>query len=302
MAPSGWKVALEERSSVMSELMQQQLLQLYGVIGYPLGHSMSPLVHNTAFRTLGIPGVFFSWPIEPARLPAFVEAVRTLGIRGCSVTIPHKIALLPLLDDMTDRVRIMGAANTIFWRDGLLCGENTDVLGFIRPLKTLGLSSDMRVLLLGAGGAARAAAVGLQSLGLKDIVVTSPTLAHAESLASRFGMRAVPWERRKQRAELIVNTTPLGMHGIHQQETPYPEEAFGDSGIAYDIVYTPVRTRFLQEAERAGWHTVGGLEMFIGQGDAQFYLWTGQHLPGEAREAVLKALSSGPTGGQNGTT
>ena len=282
--------------------MQKQLLELYGVIGYPLGHSMSPLMHNTAFRALEIPGVFFSWPIEPARLASFVEAVRTLDIRGCSVTIPHKIALLPLLDDMTDRVRVMGAANTIFWRDGLLCGENTDVLGFISPLNKLGLSSDMRVLLLGAGGAARAAVVGLQSLGIKDIVVTSPTSAHADSLASQFGMKTIPWERRKQRAELIVNTTPLGMHGIHEQETPYPEEAFGDPGIAYDIVYTPVRTRFLQEAEEAGWHTVGGLEMFIGQGDAQFYLWTGQHLPREAREAVFTALSSGPTGEQNGTT
>ena len=103
--------------------MQEFPSRLYGIIGYPLGHSMSPLMHNTAFRTLGIPGVFFPWPLEPAQLPAFVEAVRTLDIQGCSVTIPHKVALVPLLDEVTDRVRLTGAANTIFRRDGRICGE-----------------------------------------------------------------------------------------------------------------------------------------------------------------------------------
>ena len=281
--------------------MRQESIRLYGVIGYPLGHSLSPLMHNTAFRTLGMPGVFLSWPVEPARLPSFVEAVRTLDIRGCSVTIPHKVALLPLLDEMTDRVRIMGAANTIFRSDGLVCGENTDVLGFVRPLEKLGLAPDMRVLLLGAGGAARAAAAGLHSLGMKDIAITSPTAAHAEALASRFGMKTVPWEKRGQPAELVINTTPLGMQGSHEQETPYPASAFSGSGIAYDIVYTPARTRFLREAGEAGWHTVGGLDMFMGQGDAQFHLWTGQHLPEAAIDAVRAALSVEATGERHGT-
>ena len=128
---------------------------LHGIIGYPLGHSMSPLMHNTAFRTLNLPGVYLSWPIEPGRLPAFVDAARLLNIRGCSITIPHKIDIIPLLDKTSENVREMGACNTLY-RDGeKICGENTDVIGFTAPLRKRSLSPETRVLVLGAGGVSR---------------------------------------------------------------------------------------------------------------------------------------------------
>ena len=265
--------------------------RLYGIVGYPVGHSLSPLMHNTAFVDLNIPAVFMAWEIEASRLPLFVDAVRTLGIRGCSVTIPHKIALIPLLDDVTERVRIMGAANTLFWRDGKLCGENTDVLGFVAPLKALGPGADTEALVLGAGGAARAAVAGLQSLGVKKISISSRTFARAEELASAFGITAIPWEDRCRSTDILVNATPLGMRGKLEGETPFPASAFAGHGVAYDIVYTPFRTRFLQEAEAAGWRTISGLEMFLGQGEAQFALWTGQQLTENARQAVIAKLS-----------
>ena len=122
---------------------------LHGIVGYPLGHSMSPLMHNTAFRTLNLPGVYLSWPIEPGRLPAFVDAARLLNIRGCSITIPHKIDIIPLLDKTSENVREMGACNTLY-RDGeKICGENTDVIGFTAPLRKRLLPPETRVLVTG---------------------------------------------------------------------------------------------------------------------------------------------------------
>lgn len=146
---------------------------LHGIVGYPLGHSMSPLMHNTAFRTLNLPGVYLSWPIEPGRLPAFVDAARLLNIRGCSITIPHKIDIIPLLDKTSENVREMGACNTLY-RDGeKICGENTDVIGFTAPLRKRSLPPETRVLVLGAGGVSRAAIAGLPEVA--SPILPSPT-------------------------------------------------------------------------------------------------------------------------------
>lgn len=268
---------------------------LYGIIGFPLGHSMSPLLHNTAFKALGIPGVFLPWQLEPEKLPAFVKAVRMLNIRGCSVTIPHKIALLPLLDAVTERVKAVGAANTLYWDGDKLCGENTDVLGFMDPFAQKAPNPDAKVLLLGAGGASRAVAAGLKILGLRHITVTDIAKDLPQELASRFALHIAPWEQRLSiPADIIINVTPLGMTGKYVEETPYPAEGFigKAKGLAYDIVYTPYQTRFLREAATAGWQTISGREMFIAQGDAQFHLWTGHHLPQEAVNALIEALNT----------
>lgn len=137
---------------------------LYGVIGWPLAQTLSPLLHNTGFRTLGINALYQKWEVPPEKLPAFVESVRLLDIQGCSVTIPHKVGLLPLLDEVSPLARQVGAANTIYWNGDRLCGENTDVAGFMAPLADMPLGG-ADVLLLGAGGAARAVAAGLAAPG-----------------------------------------------------------------------------------------------------------------------------------------
>lgn len=268
---------------------------LYGVIGYPLGHSLSPLLHNTAFRELDIPGVLLPWSIEPDRLTDFIQSVRLLNIRGACVTIPHKQSIIPLLDRVTDRVKALGAANTLYWDGDLLCGDNTDILGFMAPLQANPPASEQtRVLVLGAGGVARAAVAGLKTLGLHDITITDIVDASANALSEAFDLKVVAWSQRTAvAADILINTTPLGMKGKFEEETPYPSEAFASrQGIAYDIVYTPFVTRFLREAETAGWKTIGGLEMFISQADHQFSTWTGRNLPEKAKKAVVDALTT----------
>jgi len=269
---------------------------LYGIIGYPLGHSMSPLMHNTAFRELGIPGVFLAWSMEPDKIPTFIKAVRILNIRGVSVTIPHKTSIIPLLDRVTDRVKASGAANLIYWDGDVLCGDNTDILGFMTPLETMLPQSNLKkVLLLGAGGAARAVVTGLKALGVSDITVTDIVDNLISALVSEASdLKVVPWaERTSVPADIVINATPLGMKGKFENETAYPAEAFsGRQGIAYDIVYTPFMTRFQREAAAAGWKTIPGREMFISQGDHQFRTWTGQGLPEAAKKAVFDALNA----------
>lgn len=271
---------------------------LYGVIGWPLAQSLSPLLHNTAFQALGIPAAYMLWELPPEKLPQFVDSMRLLGIRGCSVTLPHKVAVLPLLDRRSERVELMGAANTLYWQDDRLCGENTDVTGFMHPLLERGLDPATPVLVLGAGGAARAVVCGLWLHGCRRIFVTTPSDRSHAPLVERFGVTAVPWaERHDVAAPLLVNTTPLGMHGKAEDQSPYdfgraPAPAAGHVPVAYDIVYNPLRTLFLREAQARGWATISGLEMFFRQGEAQFRLWTGQDMPQAARLALEHQLGA----------
>lgn len=343
---------------------------LYGVIGCPLGHSLSPLLHNTGFQTLHIPAVYLRWQVRPEQLRDFVNAMRLLGIGGCSVTIPHKQAVMPLLDVISEQATLAGAVNTLSWRkaaepddasvtggvcddrppDGesargdVLCGENTDVAGFLAPLcaaentahpsGTPGARGSAAtasaatgddagpvaalfsprlppgfclerasVLLLGAGGAAHAAAAGLRLRGCRAVWVCTPGDARHRPLAERFGFTPLAWaERHSVPADLVINATPLGMTGRFVAESPYdfalaPASA---GAVAYDIVYTPVRTRFLREAARAGRACVNGAAMFLGQADAQFRIWTGRGLPLEAKIALASALGAPEAGAETG--
>ena len=278
---------------------------LYGVTGWPLGQSLSPLLHNTGFAALGINALYMKWEVPPHKLPAFVESVRLLNIRGCSVTIPHKVELLPLLDEVSPLAMRVGAANTIYWQGERLCGENTDVAGFMAPLAGVPLAG-ADILLLGAGGAARAVAAGLVSPAPHDrpahIYVATPSDKSHLPLAEEFGLTPLLWQNRHEPAPLLViNTTPLGMRGKAEDDTPYDFSLAAQCApngntapLAYDIVYNPLETRFLREARAAGRRCISGLEMFFGQGDAQFRLWTGQGLPPESRRALETALGQQP--------
>jgi shikimate dehydrogenase len=264
-------------------------MKLYGITGFPLGHSLSPVLHNHALAQAGIAGAYLAWPLDAGRMPDFVNAVRTLHIQGVSVTIPHKEAILPLLDRLTARARALGAVNTLYWDEDCLCGDNTDVEGFVAPLCGRSLSS---ALVLGAGGAARAALAGLRELGLPAVAVCNHHRERAQKLAEEFGVQRVDWEDRvAYEADLVVNATPLGMRGAHEGHSPLPPEAFirGQAGsrLAYDLIYTPLTTRFLAEAEAAGWRTQDGLAMFIAQAQAQFRLWTGQVFSEKEARALL---------------
>lgn len=273
--------------------------ELYGIIGHPLGHTMSPLLHNWGFSLLDVAAVYMAWPLEPGRVDDFLTAVRTLPIRGASVTIPHKQTVLPLLDGVSDRARAVGAVNTLYWQEGRLVGENTDVAGFLAPLRVRAAAGwrCARALVLGAGGAARAVLAGLNELAGEGVVgetaVAGRSPEKVAPLAEGFGAGVVDWQARAAwGADLVVNTTPMGMSGERQNDSAFPARGFaGRSGLAYDLVYNPLCTRFLAEAADADWDTQDGLAMFVEQGREQFRLWTGRELPaGDARTLIAAAL------------
>jgi shikimate dehydrogenase len=266
-------------------------MKQYGIIGYPLGHSLSPLIHNRAFADLGVDASYAAWPLPPGELEAFMASVRTLPISGLSVTIPHKTAVMRYLDGVSGTASRAGAVNTVYWRGGELLGENTDVSGFVAPLKELPRRPSS-ALVLGAGGAARAVLAGLTGLGVTCITLTNRNPGKAAALAREFKTTVTTWDNRGEiPAELIVNATPLGMAGPGADQTPYPAQSFGPGMIAYDLIYNPGQTRFLREAREAGCTTITGLPMFIEQAAGQFHLWTGLDLPRQTtRDLLIKTL------------
>jgi len=265
---------------------------ILGIVGSPLGHSLSPLLFTWALAQHKLPGVYLRWELHPECLRDFVIAVRTLDVRGVSVTIPHKEKVLRHLDGVTAVSGRVGAVNTLFWEEGRLLGDNTDIVGFMEPLEASSISS---ALVLGAGGAARAALAGLRDLGVPSIGISNRSESRAKILAADFGAEVVPWgQRTEAEARLLVNTTPLGMHGDLEDESPWPAKGFRKGQIAYDFVYNPLRTKFLRDAEDSGCQIIDGLEMFLGQAAAQFRLWTGKELPAvEGREFLISTLEKG---------
>jgi shikimate dehydrogenase len=269
---------------------QKKIPANYGIIGWPLGHSKSPLLHNWGLRESGLPGYYAAWPTEPGhRLKVFMAEVRVRRIKGVSVTIPHKQTVIPFLDGLTDRARSVGAVNTLFWRDGKLLGDNTDVAGIVAPLMEH-KDALQSALVLGAGGAARAACAALKEFAVPDIAVANRTSGKAKALAREFGLRQLDWEDRVgPQWSLVINTTPLGMQGENEALSPWPADGFTGIGLVFDLVYNPVRTRLMQDAQAAGVPCLSGLSMFLHQGLAQFEIWTGKRLDERRARQLLMA-------------
>ncbi len=256
----------------------------YAIIGTPLGHSKSPLLHSAFFEHLKYKGKYELFDLPAEELEDFIKSMPERGLHGLSVTIPHKVAITQFLDDISPLAKSVGAVNTVYIREGELCGDNTDVHGFLMPLRHKKIPH--RAFVLGAGGAARAVIVALKTLraeGMGKIFVSARNAQKAEKLCEEFQCVYVPWEERTSiKAPWLINTTPLGMHGALEDETPFPLKALLNHGgksslapLAYDLVYNPLQTRFLREAQQAGWETQNGLDMFLGQAIAQQKLWLG---------------------------
>ncbi|MFV0422596.1 shikimate dehydrogenase [Oleidesulfovibrio sp.] len=267
--------------------------KLYGIIGHPLGHTMSPLLHNWGFELLKEDAAYMAFPVTPEALPEFIRSVRTLPVSGLSVTIPHKQAIMPLLDSITPRAQTAGAVNTVFWHDGKLTGDNTDVTGFLQPLLPM-KGRFTHALVLGAGGAANAVLTGLAELGVPLVTISNRNEERALSLAKRFRIASLPWEERHvETADLIINTTPLGMSGESVHNSPVTDDFFASTlahAVAYDLVYNPLETRFLAQAKHAGRSTIDGLSMFVAQGAEQFRIWRGKELPFDEARALIAAM------------
>jgi shikimate dehydrogenase len=266
--------------------------RVYGILGRPVSHSLSPVMHNAAFRHLGINAVYVAFPVTD--LPQAVAGLRGLAIGGVSVTIPFKEEVIPLIDELDPQAAKIGAVNTIVNRDGRLTGYNTDWLGAVTALKAKISLKDRHVLILGAGGASRAIAFGTIAEGGR-VTLTDVDQARAHALVKDLGGAAIPVDAVGDcPATILVNATPVGMapdiHGI-----PIASDLLDRFETIMDIVYQPLQTRLLKEGQARGAATIDGLQMLIHQATAQFALWTGQPAPVEIMaRAAYGSLSEKP--------
>lgn len=274
---------------------------LYGVIGDPIRHSKSPIMMNRAFRETSLNGVYMAFHVEPDKLSHFVDGIRAMGIRGVNVTIPHKLDIMKYMDDIDPSAKVIGAVNTIVNHNGRLIGYNTDGIGYVRSLKEE-VEPDLsgkRIVVIGAGGASRGIVFALTSEQPASIVIANRSIERAEELVSSFGgltdMHAVANDGLQEAcrdADIVINTTSVGMHP-NTEASPIDASWLKQGAIASDLIYNPLRTKFLQDAERNGCRIHGGLGMFIYQGAYAFEYWTGQSAPVSAmRETVLASLQA----------
>ena len=270
-----------------------------GVIGYPLSHTLSPIFQQAALDYHAIPATYSAWPTPPERLDDAVESFRGTEYLGFNITIPHKQRLLKLVDEVDDMARDIGAVNTVVNREGMLTGYNTDAYGFVKSLKEkAGFEPKGKaVLLLGAGGAARAAAYALAAEGIEALTIANRTVARAEDLAEEVSGRvstvnACPLENPTQDFDLVVNSTSLGMSSADGAgRSPLEASSIRQESLVFDMVYTPALTPLLQCAQKAGAQVLGGLWMLIYQGAASFELWTGKQAPTDVMyQAAQQAL------------
>jgi 3-dehydroquinate dehydratase/shikimate dehydrogenase len=266
--------------------------KLYGIIGNPVSHSMSPAIHNAAFTEKGLNNVYV--PLKIANIDTFMKECREIDFQGFSVTIPHKESVLPLLDDLDPNARRIGAINTIVNRNGKLTGYNTDcmaaVIGLECSLKeTDETLNNKKVSIIGAGGAARAIAFGLKEKGC-DITIFNRTIERAEKLSHDVKCKFESFEEIHQiDSDILINTTSIGMFP-NVDQTPVPKNILKEGMIVFDAVYNPIETRLLQDAKENGCHTVNGLSMFINQAAEQFRLWTNIDPPIGLMSKVVKEM------------
>ncbi len=277
--------------------------EAYGVIADPVGHSLSPLVHNAVFRELGMNRVYLPFRVPREHLEQFLIDCHQLDVDGLSVTIPHKEAVVPFLTHSRDAVENTGAANTIVFDGFDKIGHNTDYMASLESIdraltrgKHFDADTRRTALILGAGGAANAVAYALAQRNI-GIYVSSRTRERAESVAKRFHGKSVEWsERHRVKSDILVNCTPVGMHP-HVDETPFERDKLSRAMIVFDTIYNPEQTLLVKAAREKGCTVVTGVDMFVRQAAYQFKLFTGYEAPEEVmREAIKKSTSAARQG------
>ena len=262
---------------------------LFGVLGDPVSHSLSPLMHNTAFDHIGYNAVYLAFAVKD--LASAVSGIRALGIRGASVTIPHKIKVMDHLDDIDPMAEKIGAVNTIVNRNGHLYGYNSDCLGAMGALNEKTVIKGKKVIMAGAGGAARAIGFGIVAQG-GQLTILNQIKEEGEKLAKDLGVVYHPLsDYKKHSCDIFINATPAGMTP-DTDSMPVTPDFLNKNMVVMDIVYNPLKTRLLLEAETFGCTVVDGLSMFVYQGVSQFESWTGEKAPvALMRDVVWRALT-----------
>lgn len=261
--------------------------QVYGVIGNPIGHSLSPAMLEAAFKEVNIDATYVAFEVKEDQLKQAIDGVRGLGISGLNVTIPHKVAVMEYLDEIDPIAERLGAVNTIVRKGNKLIGYNTDGKGYLQALLPILPKSlkEMRVLVLGAGGAAKGVAVTMAMDGVKEMCISNRTVSKAEELAkecsSHTRASSLPIalaQARLTEFDLIVNTTSIGMTP-HVDQMPLSLEMIARGVVVSDLIYTPFKTMWLKDAEARGAIIQNGVEMFVNQGAVAFEKWTGVEAP-----------------------
>ena len=269
-----------------------------GVIGYPLGHSLSPEIQNGAIKELGLDLIYEKWPLPEGDLKEFIASVKmeNSSVLGFNVTIPYKEIILSYLDHITDRAKAIGAVNTVCLREGQLVGENTDGLGFIESFKRQGMTiANKNVLMIGTGGAAKGISISLALSGLKTIDFGGRNREVGSYLVDKIKAfsTASQWYSFSELATLslfkydfIIQTTPLGIKGI-KGNLEFPYDHLRKNQVLVDIIYNPLKTEFLLEGEKRGNPIVNGVGMLVCQGAEALTLWTGKKPNKDLMEAIL---------------
>jgi len=269
------------------------MTKTYAVIGDPIDHSFSPALHNAAFLFLGLDCTYIAYRIPKGELEYGIEALKKINIAGFNVTIPHKVDMMKFLDDADDICKKVGATNTVINNEGIFKGYNTDVDGFIEPIKMRKIdSSGSDVLLIGAGGAARAIIVGFSNEKVRKITIANRTRQRADEMirfTHSLGLESeyLDLESAGEEAgkyKFVVNATSIGLKGMG---CPISTRNIGKNTIVYDIVYVPVETPLIEKSKSQGATIIYGWEMLLAQAMKSFQIWTGRPAPYEAMKLTL---------------
>ncbi len=268
------------------------MTKTFAVIGDPIDHSLSPTIHNAAFRELNLDCTYIAYRIQSGELSEGVESLKKIKISGFNVTIPHKVEVLKYLDKVDETSSLIGAVNTVSNNDGILKGYNTDMEGFLEPIKKRNLQiNEKSVLLIGAGGAARAVVTAFAKEHAKKIMILNRTKENAEKLsefANRIGIESDVCslqEIEKLSPDFIVNTIPVGPNN---ESSSIPPSIINENSIVYDIVYMPMNTDLIKKSKEKNATVIYGYEMLLGQAVRSFEIWHGIKAPYEAmKKAIL---------------
>ncbi len=275
----------------------------YAIFGHPVEHSLSPVMHNAAFKERDIDGVYVAFDVAPENIGTAVKGIRSLGISGVNVTIPHKETVMNYLDEISDDARLVGAVNTINNDKGKLTGYNTDVNGLLRAVEDdLEFTPEgKKIFLIGAGGAARAVIAGLGRSGASEITVVNRTLSKAESLADEFGGHFLEVniesaalgdeaevKRHIKECDILINASSAGMKDKNLLKLPL--QLLKKTAVVYDLVYEPKDTQLVIDARETGIKASSGLSMLVFQGAESFEIWTGASAPLKVMKKILDGI------------
>ena len=275
-----------------------------GVIGHPIEHSMSPPMHNNAYKQLNMDYVYVAFHVLPEDIGELIKSSKVLGIQGLNVTIPHKTTVIPYLDEIDETAEKIGAVNTIQFKDGIAKGYNTDGIGAIKSIQQYTALKGKDVLIVGAGGASKAIAFTLINEKIKSLTIANRSKENAQKLIDNIKKQTtfekIGYQPINEADEIIgdvdiiINTTPIGMYPKHEVEPPIKTDKITDKHIVMDIIYNPLETELLKQSRLNGATTINGTSMLINQGLVSFEIFTGRKASYESfEEALLEQLNKG---------